>query len=476
MRIKKFFQKQKGFTLVEMLISVFLFSLVVIMLMGSFSSFFSSYINSKRNQNDIENAQYVMGTMVKTIRTSRIIGDIGDITGFPLNIYDFSQLKCIQYDYDSVSKNIMYGEGLPADINAPDPESCNFEDIRDNNMNLLTYDGNIAEASISAVPSRGLKYGKVTIFFSIQSKGATSPVPIQMSTSLRSRANCIEGGKLSFVDASGNPIEKPISGSSYAINTFTEVGESWPMVNCSGVDFEYLVVGGGGGGGYGGGGGGGAGGLLTGTKKLPTGYILVKVGNGGEGGNEDRANGANGEDSLLDTIVAYGGGGGGGVNSAGSDGGSGGGAGCNSTSPGEVYEGYESQGNNGGEGGSSDPGVTGGGGGGAEEAGNDGDAEDRGFGGDGILSKISGYEITYAGGGGGADCTESDDIAEGGEGGGGDGQNNPGGSGGNNPEPGMPNTGGGGGGAADQGGEKVPGATGGSGIVMIKYPYFEYEE
>jgi MSHA biogenesis protein MshQ len=108
------------------------------------------------------------------------------------------------------------------------------------------------------------------------------------------------------------------------------------------------------------------------------------------------------------------------------------------------------------------------GGGGADERGEDldgEDGEDGGAGGAGLAFSTSGADVAYAGGGGGgAADNRSDDPGapgEGGDGGGGDG-----GRSGVPPTPGFPGTGGGGGG----GNNAVPGADGGSGIVVVRYP------
>lgn len=227
-------------------------------------------------------------------------------------------------------------------------------------------------------------------------------------------------------------------------------------------DIDFLVVAGGGAGGVGGSsesGGGGAGGLrssITATGGggsletklyvLPNTNYTVTVGAGGAAGVGNSSSGSNGNDSVFATVTSIGGGRGSGVTAAptywyeAGNGGSGGGAG---------YTGVRGQGTSG-QGFIGGTGLAGGGGG-AGEAGN---TDGQGQGGDGVAVSITGSSVFYGGGGG------AGNGAVGGDGGGGAGSSS---SGGVN---GTANTGGGGGGNSGSN----TGRTGGSGIVILRYP------
>jgi hypothetical protein len=252
------------------------------------------------------------------------------------------------------------------------------------------------------------------------------------------------------------------------------------------VAVRYLVLAGGGGGGYYRGGGGGAGGYRTSygnisgggssiespiTASVGTQYP-VTVGAGGSGylgANTMRSQ--QGESSIFSNITSTGGGGGSALyNNAnlatnGGPGGSGGGGGAQSILTGGS--GTASQGYSGGNG------LVGfaGGGGGASVAGGNGVATTKnitgscGSGGAGISSDITGTSVGRGGGGGGGGSVN-------GPGAGPDG----GGAGiigykllpdtGN---PGQANTGGGGGGGPDAT-DIIRSGSGGSGIVVLRYP------
>lgn len=235
---------------------------------------------------------------------------------------------------------------------------------------------------------------------------------------------------------------------------------------------QSLVIAGGGGGGgncntCGGAGGGGAGGFVyTASSKLTVASYPVVVGAGGAGGaasNTSTGNGANGSNSSFNSIIAIGGGGGRPQNAvAGGSGGSGGGgSGGSSPAPGAGGAGTAGQGFAGGSGQSTGANY-GGSGGGAGGAGANG-----GFGGGGIglASSISGSSVTYASGGGtGGYAANPGAVAVTGGGGYGGGANTT-----NNGGAGTPNTGGGGGGARGNSTGGI-GGTGGSGVVIIRYP------
>lgn len=248
-------------------------------------------------------------------------------------------------------------------------------------------------------------------------------------------------------------------GTDYTYHVFTGSGTFTPSQNLS---CDYLVIAGGGGGGNGAasadnGGGGGAGGYRTAYAQAltsGTGYT-VTVGAGGGAGS-------NGSNSSLASFAATGGGHGGGGNSyTASTGGSGGGAG-NATASGQAragnaggyspVEGYD---------GSEEGGYWAGGGGGAGAVGTI-----YGGGGDGVYTTLGPTSRYYAGGGGGGFNSYADRRGLGGLGGGGIGSDYAGQW--SWATAGETNTGSGGGGGASQGGS-IPGAGGGSGLVIIRY-------
>ena len=234
---------------------------------------------------------------------------------------------------------------------------------------------------------------------------------------------------------------------------------------------EVLVVAGGGGGGGRHGGGGGGGGLIYNSNfaVTPGTQLTVTVGNGGAGSSFG-GRGGNGGNSVFGALTSIGGGGGGGYDDGnptvnGATGGSGGGGAAATGLPGGNGTGAS------GTSGQGNAGATpisfsdwaGGGGGGAGENGYASSGFIGGNGGNGLGFNISGTFTYYGGGGGGGGGNNIDSNGGlGGLGGGGRG------TGAYNPTQGVSgqsNTGGGGGGSRDQ-----AGPTGGSGIIIVRYP------
>lgn len=186
--MKKQITKQ-GFSLVEVIISVFIFSLAMVLLTGSFASFFKNYANQKKLQKNFENAQYVTNLMAKTIRTSHILNSSGtfSLRNNNLNIYDYSQGKCISYRLAERSLGHYALQGIERDpATAGDPNSCSFpngefSDLTSgiiNNVYVVVYPTNATTDPI--------ELGKVTMSVFVESEGQNfAEMPIQVSVSLR---------------------------------------------------------------------------------------------------------------------------------------------------------------------------------------------------------------------------------------------------------------------------------------------------
>jgi hypothetical protein len=301
-----------------------------------------------------------------------------------------------------------------------------------------------------------------------------------------------------------------IGGTTYAIHQFKTPGTSNFNIASLAEDanmnkIEYLIVAGGGSGGGNLAGGGGGGGLIH-NVGLPATFTTagdypVVVGAGGVGvpGTQEGIRGNNGGNSSFFSLTAIGGGGGGAggnVVSANAGGSGGGGSGYSGTAPGgaalqpgSASGGFGFSGGTSGRGGNNYPGAGGGGAGAVGESPANGGSR-GGNGGAGRLVNITGVDLYWAGGGGGGAYTTGAGAGNGGIGGGGGaGSNagpagtgggtalNPGGNGGVNgayPGTGLKisgdggeNTGGGGAGSPHQ--QYISGS-GGSGIVIIRYP------
>jgi hypothetical protein len=274
-----------------------------------------------------------------------------------------------------------------------------------------------------------------------------------------------------FVRTSNAISPLPTSLGGYTYHTYRNIGTSGFTPALSG-NVEVLVVAGGGAGGGGDvGAGGGAGGVIYRNfypVKSDISYT-VTVGAGGVGVANSALDGGNGENSKFDNLVAIGGGGGAGWGGGnyGQPGGSGGGSTNNFIPP----PGIRNQGYPGGKFGLGSLNYPCPGGGGAGGAGGASEqASKAGDGGFGVylpqFAPAGGSPPGWFGGGGGGGVegnSPASSVGIGGYGGGG--------AGGRQTDrilatAGTPNTGGGGGGE-----DPAAGASGGSGIVIVRYRY-----
>jgi len=265
-----------------------------------------------------------------------------------------------------------------------------------------------------------------------------------------------------------------VTNGGYKYHTFTSDGT---LTVTQGGKFDCLLIAGGGGGGSSSADGGGAGGVVATCAVFEPGAVSVDVGSGGVGGfgrnvftSHSVSQGNMGYPTIVGELYAVGGGGGGRTTSGGS-GGANGGKSINYTTGGGFVSGQVGTATHLGF----DGGTTAGGG-----AGEAGETDGSRHGGDGTAAFSSDWAVStstgendgtgtyyYAGGGGGSTVTAN---GPGGDGGGGNGGYTVGENDNISPTAGLANTGGGGG-AGFSGYENriIGGASGGSGLVIVRY-------
>ena len=176
-KIKQSKKGLKGFTLMETLIAVLLFSLLSVMVSGVFSSFLKNYTESKKTLQGVEGGQFAMNLRAKTIRVSDVKAEGTNI----LQVYDFSQAKCLKYSFAGKKLQVNYsteaGQGSVG--------KCAFTSMG-GAQDLTAAD--VQNASFSVVPSSATTLGFVIIALTIKDDTqppASLPMYIQMAVSLR---------------------------------------------------------------------------------------------------------------------------------------------------------------------------------------------------------------------------------------------------------------------------------------------------
>jgi len=178
-------QNARGFTLVEILVSTFVFILVITMVSVVFSSEILAYRSAKAIQRDLENAQFTVNLIAKTLRTSTIIS----ASSSQVRVYDFSQAECIEFRFQN---NVV--ETRATAVTNDDFTTNGCGDAPSGSWASFTtgvVEGAFDVVSSSETPSKVI--GQATISMTVYPPGGSSApeddkVRIQTSVSLRDYA------------------------------------------------------------------------------------------------------------------------------------------------------------------------------------------------------------------------------------------------------------------------------------------------
>jgi len=185
MRIKN--KKTNGFSLIEVIIAMFIFVVVATAVSAIFGKIILAYKNTRTTQKNLENAQFAMNQMAKTVRTSSVISCNPNcsVNANIIRVYDYSQQKCIVYAFDG-SHNLVY--------------SYKNVLIVDKDTGCVTGDyagfssGNAISGTVNAgnfavtLPVDAVQTGRVTISMKVCADSAClSPATIQTTVSLRNK-------------------------------------------------------------------------------------------------------------------------------------------------------------------------------------------------------------------------------------------------------------------------------------------------
>jgi len=92
-------KKQKGFSLIEMLVSIFISTLIMLSVTASFASAFKMQKRAREVQRSIEEAKGALEYMAKIIRMSSNVQGISGGAG--VSMYSKSLTQCVRFSYDS---------------------------------------------------------------------------------------------------------------------------------------------------------------------------------------------------------------------------------------------------------------------------------------------------------------------------------------------------------------------------------------
>lgn len=175
---------------VEVIIAIFVFSVVMFAVMMIFTSSFGGYKKADNMAKNIENAQFAMNSMAKSLRTSKVISALSSSPSSVIRVYDFSEQACKEYSFSGnqitakISGTMAYATG----------ETCAVLDGLDASPISAQFIQGSFSGSASVPPSPGVSpgtMGKVTIRVKVCSEsacatgGKNDQVVLQTTVSLR---------------------------------------------------------------------------------------------------------------------------------------------------------------------------------------------------------------------------------------------------------------------------------------------------
>lgn len=168
-------KKLAGFSLLEMIIAIFIFSLVITAAVSVFVASYNAQRKAKEIQLGVEDSRGAIEIMAKNIRMGTIDGTDG--IKKEIAFYNYSQGKCIKYAFEN--GKIMTGELSGSRLENLDCSSIStpWNLIADSIVDDLNF--NITESKYSETEDSIV--GKVTISIKI----IDSKEPIQTTISLR---------------------------------------------------------------------------------------------------------------------------------------------------------------------------------------------------------------------------------------------------------------------------------------------------
>ena len=174
----------KGFTLIEVMVSILIFAIIMTAVAQIFSRAFVGYRSTRAVQRDTENAQYVLNALAKELRTSSVV-DFGEQG---VTFYDYSQDICFRYRISNNSLQIASVEASDISMTASEKVAecggVTFGSFKEITTGAVSGKFAVTQSDASVMPKT---VGKITVSLQIK-EGETHTASIQTTTSLRDYA------------------------------------------------------------------------------------------------------------------------------------------------------------------------------------------------------------------------------------------------------------------------------------------------
>lgn len=189
-------RKKKGFTLVELMVSVFIFLMIMTATVTIFTREITAYRIARETQKNLENAQFTLNFIAKTLRTSQV----NTLEEDELYAYDHSQGKCFIFTFDGDAlKMARQTDSTTMTATACSKDNVSFPSGDMDSPIELTI-GDVTGAFYGKKSDDGTQYsdvntagvGAVTTVLLITpeggARGHSEEIPVQTTVSLRDYA------------------------------------------------------------------------------------------------------------------------------------------------------------------------------------------------------------------------------------------------------------------------------------------------
>ena len=171
-------RQPQGFSLMELLIGMFIFLVVMTATVQLFGKEVLGYKKGRVIQHDLEDAQATMNNISKVLRTSTVVSS----TVSRVEAFDYSQGtgKCVVFQIDTVARRVRTGSADPG--TAGDLATCSFSAITVRDMTSANVIGRFDITRSAQAPARLV--GKATLSLDVSSDNAHH-ARVQTTVSLR---------------------------------------------------------------------------------------------------------------------------------------------------------------------------------------------------------------------------------------------------------------------------------------------------
>lgn len=181
MRAHAFRKTKKGFSLLEVMIVVFIFTLMMVVVTAYFAKMATVNQTTKQLQRNLEDVQLAFNLIGKTLRTAVVVVPSTPSTNTStIRLYDYSQRECIEYAF---STNSITARSISGPPSGDEKSWCQTVLMGASASIVSTLDGAQVFGKFLVTPSTDSVAGRVTMMATV--KRGTNLSSVQTTVSLR---------------------------------------------------------------------------------------------------------------------------------------------------------------------------------------------------------------------------------------------------------------------------------------------------